>query len=152
MQTKRKFSTSTSVFRPATCYVDSSVTGVLRAVTDLSHAEVSLSEVTHCLNRLDAPKADSPDGILSRLLTECSNQIAPSSCAIFNQILCTGQIPKDWKSADLTSTHTKNSKGARKNYRPISLLPIVSKVVERLVFNRLNEHLKNVITHLQDGF
>ena len=44
-----------------------------------------------------------------------------------------GKIPREWKSADVTPIDKKDSKEAAENYRPISLLPIVSKVLERCV-------------------
>ena len=71
---------------------------------------------------------------------------------IFNQSLSSGQIPTEWKSADITPIHKKDSAEPAENYRPISLLPIVSKVLERCVFNCLYGHVNNLITPLQHGF
>ena len=82
------------------------------------------------LSELDTSKASGPDKIPARLLKKCSEQIAPSLCSLFNHSLNIGQIPRDWKSTDVTPTHKKDSKEDAKNYRPISLLPIVSKVLE----------------------
>ena len=52
------------------------------------------------------------------------------------------QLPSDWKSAEIAPIHEKDSKEEAKHYRLISLLPIISKVLERCVFDRLYDHLK----------
>ena len=69
-------------------------------------------------------KETTPDGIPSRLLQACSLEIAPSICELFNHSLHTGQIPSEWKSANVTPVHKKERKEPAENYRPISLLPI----------------------------
>ena len=119
---------------------------------EISQIEVSVEEVRNYLNGLDTSKACGPDGIPARLLKQCSEQIAPSLCAIFNNSLSSGRIPREWKSADKTPIHKKESKEPADNYRPISLLPIVSKVLERCVFKAMSNHINNLIRKLQHGF
>ena len=116
-----------------------------------SQIQVSVDDVTKHLTGLDTSKACGPVGISARLLKECSQQIAPSLCGLFNQSLSSGQIPIEWKSADITPIHKKDSKELAENYRPISLLPIVSKVLERCVFSCLYDDVNNLITPLQHG-
>ena len=53
---------------------------------------------------------------------------------IFDNILETGIIPDQWKGANVTPVHKKNNKQIITNYRPISLLPILVKVFEKIVF------------------
>ena len=48
-----------------------------------------------------------------------------------------GVFPDDWKKSKLVPIHKRDSKNVIKSYRPISLLPILCKVFERLVFNSL---------------
>ena len=94
---------------------------------------LSINEVANCLATLDTSKACSPDNIPPRLLKECSNQIAPHLCALFNLSLQTARIPSEWKKANVTPVHKKDSMEPAENYRPISLLCILSKVLERCV-------------------
>ena len=103
---------------------------------EISEIEVSVEEVREYLNGLDISKACGPDGIPARLLKQCSEQIAPSLCAIFNNSLSSGKIPK-WKWAVITPIHKKYSKEPANNYRTISLLSIVSKVMECCVFKAM---------------
>ena len=72
---------------------------------EISQIQVSVDDVTKHLIGLDTSKACGPDSIPARLLIECSKQIAPSLCGIFNQSLSSGQISTEWKSADITPIH-----------------------------------------------
>ena len=73
---------------------------------------------------------------------------------IFDNILETGIFPDQWKEANVTPVHKKNDKQIISNYRPISLLPILAKVFERIVFKNLYNFLvfNNLITKNQSGF
>ena len=52
-----------------------------------------------------------------------------------------GTFPEVWKKSNVVPVHKKNEKNAVKNYRPISLLPVCSKIMERLIFNSLHSFL-----------
>ena len=142
-----------SVFRSPTTYSKSGVCEPLHLseVEELSNITLD-PEVARTLYYLDTSKACGPDGIPTRLLQECSFQIAPSICDLFNHSLHTGQIPTEWKSANVTPVHKKDRKEPAKYYRPISLLPILGKVLERSVRFRLYDHVKHFISKLQHGF
>ena len=73
---------------------------------------------------------------------------------IFDNILLTGIFPDQWKEANVTPVHKKNDKQLISNYRPISLLPILAKVFERIIFKNLYNYLisNNLITKNQSGF
>ena len=142
-----------SVFHPP------STRSVASDFQDLSESEGHISEITlqvdevfQCLTNLDTSKASGPDGIPSRLLQACSLEIAPSICELFNYSLHTGHIPSEWKSANVTPVHKKERKELAENYRPISLLPILSKVLERCVCLRLYNHIEHLINQSQHGF
>jgi len=72
--------------------------------------------------------------------------------ALFNYSLRIGRLPSDWKSGDVTPVHKNDLLEPIENYRPISLLPTVSKVMERCVCNRLFSLVSQSITSLQHGF
>ncbi|KAL9962114.1 hypothetical protein ACROYT_G031188 [Oculina patagonica] len=97
----------------------------MRMNMEISEITLSFNEVRDCLSILDPSKATGPDGIPARILKECSEQIAPSLCALFNHSLRTGRFPSEWKSADVTPVHKKDLLEPAENYRPISLLPIL---------------------------
>ena len=66
-----------------------------------------------------------------------SRTLAPSMTMMFNKILSRGTFPQIWKQANVTPIHKKGSRQDVKNYRPISLLSCVGKILERLLFNKI---------------
>ena len=101
--------------------------------------------VLDLLLSLDTSKASGPDGISAKMLKNTATSIYRSVTKIFNQSISTGQVPSGWKSSLVvpvpkTSDHLQNPN----NYRPISLLSILSKVLEKhiysLIVNFLAEH------------
>ncbi|CAB4028882.1 RNA-directed DNA polymerase from mobile element jockey, partial [Paramuricea clavata] len=104
------------------------------------------------LRTFDNDKAHGPDGIPAHLLTETASQIAPSLCQLFNKSLRIGVVPSDWKLANVVPAHKKGDQEFVEHYRPISLLPLVSKVLERCVFNTIKDHIFCRINPCQHGF
>lgn len=91
---------------------------------------------------LNKVKANGLDNISARLLRECPNLIAESLTQIFNQSIKTGIFPTEWKRARVTPLY-KNS-GERtdpSNYRPISVIPTIAKIIKRIVYNQVNKYL-----------
>ena len=118
----------------------------------LSNIRLSESEVTAALENLDPAKACGPDKIPGRLLKATAKEIAPSLCQLFNMSLELGSLPGNWKMANITPVFKQDDPSLVQNYRPISLLCTVSKVLERCVFNHCYPHLIQFIYHLQQGF
>ena len=121
----------------------SSVLNATPLRTDLQLSEMTFSEedILNYLGNPDVSKSSGPDGILPRLLKECREQITSSLCKLFNISLSTGCVPSAWKSAHMTPIHKKDSKEPAMNYKPISLLPIISKVLEQCAFARFYDHV-----------
>ena len=95
------------------------------------------------------------DSISSKLVKSIGESVSKPLMHVINLSFTTGIIPDDMKKAKVVPIF-KNS-GSReimKNYRPVSLLPTFSKIIERLVYNRLYSFLKkyNVLVISQYGF
>ena len=73
---------------------------------------------------------------------------------LFKTTLEEGTFPEDWKKSNVVPIHKKQFKNLIKNYRPISLLPIFSKILERLIFNSMFNFFRqnNLFTKCQSGF
>ena len=71
---------------------------------------------------------------------------------LFNKSLDEGVLPEEWKLANIVPVNKKGERECTDNYRPISLLPIVSKVLERCVFCNIKVHLFQLIQKSQHGF
>ena len=108
--------------------------------------------VAAVLRNLDNDKAHGLDGIPARLLVETVCQIAPSRCDLFNKSLCTVVVPQDWKLANVVPVNKKGDKEHVENYRPISLRSLISKVLERCVFDYIKDRVFSQINACQHGF
>lgn len=117
-----------------------------------SDFELTTEEVLGTLLKLDTSKATGPDGIPSRILKETAREIAPSLTQLFNRSLSCGEIPDEWKLANIVPVHKKGDKSHVENYRPISLLSIISKVLERCVLRNMRFNLLQLINSSQHGF
>ena len=136
-----------SIFRPAS---PSSpiVSPSLSSQNNLESITVSTEEVSYLLLNLLTVKATGPDGISARLLKECSNEIAPSLTALFNKSLSLGKVPQEWKEANVVPVPKKGDIHEISNYRPISLLSLVSKLLEQVV----HIHVSEFVQSSQNGF
>ena len=113
-----------------------------------NHTEMSLlcteDEVHDLLLTLDVTKSNGPDGISSSILKHTAGAIAPSLTKLFNLSIRLGQLPSQWKRSLIVPIPKSSSTGSPSCYRPISLLPIVSKVLERHMCNILLDHLQSL--------
>ena len=119
---------------------------------DLADVRLEVAEVRLLLTTMNANKASGPDNLPGTLLKECAAELAPSLTLLFNLSLSSGHIPNLWKTANVTPVFKKGDKHSCKNYRPISLLCIVSKILERAVLNKIYDHFSHLITSSQHGF
>ena len=69
------------------------------------------------------------------MIKACGNSISLPLKVIFKSMTNESVLPEDWKKSIVVPIHKKESINLIKNYQPLSLLPIFSKVFERLFFN-----------------
>ena len=119
---------------------------------DLSEIQLTVAEVRIALQSIDISKATGPDKLSGKILNECAAQLAPSLTLLFNKSLRLGIVPDLWKSANVAPVHKKDDKNNAENYRPISLLCLSSKILERCIFNSIYNKIKHLISNLQHGF
>ena len=119
---------------------------------ELGDLVLRVEEVYNVLKNLDKSKASGPDNISPRLLKECASQLAPSICLLFNKSVQSGVLPDEWLKANVVPVHKGGSRDDARNYRPVSLLSVVSKVAERCIFNRINPSLQGQLHDSQHGF
>ena len=88
------------------------------------------------------------------MLLLCDDSIILPLNIIFKNIPLTSTYPEQWKLANVTPIFKKDDKQLIKNYRPISLLPICSKIFEKIIFKNLYSYLNtnNLLTTNQSGF
>ena len=104
------------------------------------------------LKGLDVNKGSGPDDIPLTVLRECADELVPSLTTLFNFSISTCTLREEWKYSNVVPIHKKGKKCKVDNYRPISLLNSVSKVMERLVFNHRYPVVSPQINSAQHGF
>ena len=99
-------------------------------------------------------KASGPDEIPNRILQEMSTELAPPLAMIFNMSITSGQLPEDWRNANISPIFKKGNRHSPVNYRPVSLTSVCCKLLEHIVCSRIREHLdKNgILSTFQHGF
>lgn len=109
-------------------------------------------EVYNILSHLNVRKSSGIDEIPPRLLRECATGISESLSTVFNRSFTSARFPTAWKQALVIPIFKRGDKSSPGNYRPISLLPILSKVLERIVNNKLSRFLASWMAPNQSGF
>ena len=119
------------------------VTGTT-AATFSSFEKVSQFTVKECILN-SAPKSCEPDPIPSKLLIECLDSILPSLTDLFNSSLATGIFPQCFKSALVTPILKKRclDHNDLNNYRPVSNLCFITKILEKLVLSQVSSYLNS---------
>ena len=118
----------------------------------LNELEIPMEMILTTLKQLDINKATGSDGIPVRLLKETADQITPSLSMLYYKPLLLGIFPEDWKLSNIVPIFKKGKRGFVENYRPISLLPVISKVLERCILAGLRNYISHFISREQHGF
>ena len=111
----------------------------------------TVDEVLELLLTLDTSKANGPDNISAKMLKSTATSIAPVLTKLLNLSITTGRIPGAWKTSSVVPIPKNGNKTDAKNYRPISLLSVISKVLERHIHGKILVHLQTAYP-LSDGF
>ena len=104
---------------------------------------------------LDSSKASAPDCIPVVVLKNCEPELSFILAELFNKCLKESCFPDCWKvSSVVTVCKYVGERSTDKNYHPVSLLSVVSKVFEKLVNNRIVDHLEKcgLFSDFQYGF
>ena len=112
------------------------------------------TEIEKLLSLLSPHKSTGPDGIGYWVVKNCSHTLAKPLSISFNKLLDNGVFPTAWKTANVCPVHKKGNKSEISNYRPISLLCNISKVLEKVVYKRLYDYLmdNNLLIEQNSGF
>ena len=125
-----------------------------RTCNSLFLTPVTLIEVNDLINILNPSKSVGPNSIPIKLLKIIGHSVSPLLALLVNQSFQSGTFPDKLKVAKVISLFKKGNPELPSNYRPISLLPVFSKIFEKLMYRRLYKFLDihKVLYSLQFGF
>ena len=109
--------------------------------TNFSFHETTTSDVENELRKLDTNKACMPNSIPAKALKENSCICSLPLTNIFNNEIKTSFFDDGLKYANITPIYKSDDATDKKNYRPISVLPVVSKIFEKIMFNQTSFYI-----------
>ena len=115
---------------------------------------VVVSHVCRLLHGLCSKKATGIDKISCKILKIAAPAISDSLTFIFNQAITQSSFPDEWKMARVIPLYKNGQRNIPGNYRPISVLPAVSKIMERILYDQLYNYLTTfeLLSDYQFGF
>ena len=125
-----------------------------RSPNAISTIYFRLSTLLRTLKHLHPCKATGPDGIPARVLKMGADTLAYPLSKLYTLCFRTGIQPAAWKVANIVPVFKKGSKSIPKNYRPISLLSIISKCMESIINRSISNFLERnaILSPTQFGF
>ena len=115
--------------------------------------QITPAEINKLLKKLEN-KGCNTDTIPNKIFKLVSEQIAEPLSHIFNACLSQGVFPDSLKKAKITPIHKAGDRASASNYRPISILPTLSKLLEKVVHNQATNFLQTfkILQENQFGF
>lgn len=120
----------------------------------LSDIVISTSSIHQIISTLPLDKSPGVDNISSRILRQLADSVSTPLAMLFRKSLDNGQVPDDWRSANVTPIFKKGDHSQPGNYRPISLTSQCCKIMETLLRDSITYHLESsqLIRQSQHGF
>ena len=116
--------------------------------------DTSREGVLKLLKKINPNKASGPDMIPARILKDLAEELAPILTEIFRRTLADGEVPVDWRSANVTAIFKKSDRFKASNYRPVFLTSLCCKLQEHIIVSSTLKHLEHhkILTDCQHGF
>lgn len=111
--------------------------------TQLHFDDATQDEIVQIIESLDSKSAPGHDLITVQLLKDCKNVMVPFLTKLFNLMLSTSRYPDQLKIQKVTPIFKSGDPALVENYRPISVLSVINKVIEKLLYSRILKHLEN---------
>lgn len=114
----------------------------------------SIEQITNDINKLSRDKAPGEDYITNNMVKDNIDLFAPILRRLASTIFSSGRFPEGLKSSNLVLIHKKGRKDDIENFRPISLLSTIGKLIEKIIVRELKQHLdkNSILNKKQYGF
>ena len=115
-------------------------------------SQTDIEEVKKSFPSLDPKKAAQKDDIKTNLLKKNIDFFAKYTCDDINDSIRSSKFPNELKQADIVPAYKKKSKLSKENYRPISILPNVSKIYKRCLYDQIATYFEHIFSRYQYSF
>ena len=122
--------------------------------SSLESVTISGSDILKTIRSLDIKKAHGHDDISIRMLKICDDAIVELLKILSVNSVNQDVFPSRWKKANVIPVHKNSEKYIVNNYRPVSLLPVASKIFEKAIYNNLLNYIEreNLLSINQSNF
>ena len=117
-----------------------------------SFKTVSLTDTEKEMKSLNTNKASRSSDIPTQTLKQNVDFFSPFILGYVNKSISSSIFPSILKLADITPVYKKNSRCKKSNYRPISVLPNLSKIFENVLYDQISSFFENIFSKYQTGF
>ena len=116
--------------------------------------EISIDELKLVIDSLQSGKAEGLDEITPEMFQNLPLEAVEKLLELFNNILMTGVVPEDWKKGNVVLIHKRPPSTDIMNYRPITFISVVSKLLTKILAKRISVAVENsnVLNETQNGF
>ena len=111
-----------------------------------SFQETSIEDVVEKLSNLDVSKASPVESLPPKVLKDNCNIFAPKIMFDFNISIKSGIFPNSLKLADVTPVFKKDDKHDKTKFRPVSILPALSKIYERIMNGQIKAYFEDILS------
>ena len=108
--------------------------------------------ISKIINNLDTSKATQQGDAPTKIIKDNKDIFSYFISAIFNNAVNKGVFPDELKHADIKPIYKKESRNEKENYRPVSILPNLSKIFERCMYHQLKDYFDKLLSKYQCGF
>jgi hypothetical protein len=121
---------------------------------EIKHLNTSITqnEIEAAIKSLPKKKSPAPDGFSVEFYQTFNKQLIQTLLKLYHEIEREGKLPNTFYEVSITLIAKPGKDTSKKNYWPISLMNIDTKILNKIIGNRIQQHIKKIIQHDQVGF
>ena len=115
-------------------------------------SKVTVKDIIKKIWKLSTKKATQNNSIPVMILKENTDIFANYMSDFFSKFINLGELPTILKNANITPVFNKYFKGLAENYRPVSILSVIAKIIEKLLTHQITSYMDKFLSKYQCGF